>query len=114
MYRNPKNICDFGCIMVRKEAKCPGNTSLSPLRDLPLEKHVNCILQVYTIFRDLSCSGNTHHLNLGNRSPVDSCRLGLIFFQFNGLNMITTSQLVMKHILSHTYREIDVNTHAYN
>lgn len=27
--------------------------------------------------------------------------------------MITTSQVVIKHILTHAYREIDVSTHAF-
>lgn len=28
--------------------------------------------------------------------------------------MITTSQLVIKHILTHAHKEIDVSAHAYN
>lgn len=78
-YSNLNNIYGFGCAMVRKESKYPGNAALPPFRDLPLEKGVSCLSQVYSIFRDLPRSGNTQHFNLGNSSPVDSYRLGLIF-----------------------------------
>lgn len=41
---NLNNIYGFGCVMVRKEAKYPGNAALPPFRHFPLEKGVSCIL----------------------------------------------------------------------
>lgn len=44
LYSILNNIYGFGCVMVRKEAKYPGNAALPLFRHLPLQKGVRCIL----------------------------------------------------------------------
>lgn len=80
LHSNLNSIYGFWCAMMRKEAKYPGNAAFPLFRGLLLDKGVSHILQVYLNFRYLHCSGNNHYFNLENCSPVDSYRLGLIFF----------------------------------
>jgi len=63
-YCNRNIIYGFGSVMVREEAKYPGNAALHPFRHLPFEKGASCISWVYPIFRDPPRCVNTHDSDL--------------------------------------------------